>query len=318
MNKKYIIGVFIFVLSALLVLGAAWFYSGYKQRGNMYGKYIFASTKDKSDYLGRIRIVSPEGDEINVYRLEDGSWRFKEAKDYFVNESALASFFNIVKKSIIVSVRSIDEDFMEKSNLTDSKGVSVQTYDYDGNLLDDIVWGILDEERSVFWTRRKDDNKYAFAVSAINGFPQKPQDWIPYPLLSIQTSEIKSITINGEKTDYREFNKKIRRFGAWRDLVGALNYLEYYGLTFKSDLADLPSDTKIRKIDVGMLNGMIYKLTLLDTADAYWVVISMDANKIYMIEAAQVAMDKYRYYADWVFRLSDEQGRILFSESLFY
>ena len=76
MNKKYIAGVILFVLLALFLLGGAWLYSRNKEGSNLRGKYTFAVSRDKINYLGGIKIVSPENGEISIYRLADGSWRF--------------------------------------------------------------------------------------------------------------------------------------------------------------------------------------------------------------------------------------------------
>ena len=141
MNKKYIEGVVLFVLLALFVLGGAWLYSRNKEGSNLRGKYTFAETRDKINYLGSIKMVSPENGEITIYRLEDGSWRFKEAKEYFVNEEMLAAFFKMIKSSIILSAVQPKGDFAEKNNLTAEKGILLKTYDYDGKLLDDVILG---------------------------------------------------------------------------------------------------------------------------------------------------------------------------------
>jgi len=318
MNKKYIEWAILFVLSAMLLLSGVWFYSEYKYKGDVRGKYTFAHTKAKINYLGNIKIVSPESGEMNIYRLDDGGWRFKEAKEYYINEERLSAFFDMVKNSIIVSVQRTDADFMEKNDLNTEKGILVATYDYDGNLLDEIILGKQSPEQGLFWARKANDENYAYVINSITGFSAVAPDWLPYPLLSIKTDEIKWVSINGDKTDYKEFNKLLANSSAWRDLAGILSYLDYYGLDFKSEFIDLPEDTRVRQIDVGMLNGMIYKLTVLDIGNTYWVVISMDAKKIFMIDAMKVAAETYRYYADWVFRLSDEQGEKLFSDNLFY
>lgn len=315
MNKKYIEGVVLFVLLALFVLGGAWLYSRNKEGSNLRGKYTFAETRDKINYLGSIKMVSPENGEITIYRLEDGSWRFKEAKEYFVNEEMLAAFFKMIKSSIILSAVQPKGDFAEKNNLTAEKGITLKTYDYDGKLLDDVILGgKIGEDRG--WLIRPDKASYAYTVSEVNGISDLPQNWLPYPLLSIDTESVKSVTVDGEKIDYDGFKRKIKRSAAWRNLFRNLNFLEYFGLTFKSDLADLPDYAQIRRIDVKMLNGMIYKLTAIYVDDSYWIVISMDADNVFMAEAVEVAASTYRYYADWVFRLSDEQGRTLFDEAL--
>ena len=316
MTKKYILGSILFVLTSLLILAGVWGYSRYRQGANVRGEYALSATRDKINYLGNIKISTSSGGEFNIHRLSDGSWRFKEAKDYYVNEDMLASFFKIVKNSVIVSVLPVDDAFLQQNNLTKETGIKVETYDYDGKLLDKVILGKWIPEQQLMMIKSSANEHYAYAVSAINNFSGSPQDWIPYPLLNIKTSEIKSVIINGNKKDYREFNKLLSSSSAWRELARVLDFVEYQGLTYKSDLADLPPDTKVRQIDVLMLTGMFYKLTVLNVGTSYWVLISMDAQKVFTREAINVAADTYRYYADWVFQLMEEQGKALFNGEL--
>lgn len=316
MTKKYILGSILFVLTSLLILAGVWGYSRYRQGANVRGEYALSATRDKINYLGNIKISTSSGGEFNIHRLSDGSWRFKEAKDYYVNEDMLASFFKMVKNSVIVSVLPVDDAFLQQNNLTKETGIKVETYDYDGKLLDKVILGKWIPEQQLMMIKSSANEHYAYAVSAINNFSGSPQDWIPYPLLNIKTSEIKSVIINGNKKDYREFNKLLSSSSAWRELARVLDFVEYQGLTYKSDLADLPPDTKVRQIDVLMLTGMFYKLTVLNVGTSYWVLISMDAQKVFTREAINVAADTYRYYADWVFQLMEEQGKALFNGEL--
>lgn len=316
MTKKYILGSILFVLTSLLILAGVWGYSRYRQGANVRGEYALSATRDKINYLGNIKISTSSGGEFNIHRLSDGSWRFKEAKDYYVNEDMLASFFKMVKNSVIVSVLPVDDEFLRQNNLTEETGIKVETYDYDGKLLDKVILGKWIPEQQLMMIKSSANEHYAYAISAINNFSGSPQDWIPYPLLNIKTSEIKSVIINGNKKDYREFNKLLSSSSAWRELARVLDFVEYQGLTYKSDLADLPPDTKVRQIDVLMLTGMFYKLTVLNVGTSYWVLISMDAQKVFTREAINVAADTYRYYADWVFQLMEEQGKALFNGEL--
>ncbi|MBQ8481773.1 MAG: DUF4340 domain-containing protein [Alphaproteobacteria bacterium] len=316
MNKKYILGGILFVLTALVILAGVWFYSRYKQEANVRGKYTFSATKDKINYLGNIKMITANGGEFNIHRLPDGSWRFKEAKDYYVNEEMLASFLSMVKNSVIVSVLPVNDTFLQQNNLTEENGIEIKTYDYDGKLLDDIILGKWIPEQQLVMIKDGKNEHYAYAASAANVFSGMPQDWIPYPLLNIKTSEIKSVIINDKKKDYKEFNRLLAHSSAWRELVRVLNFMEYQGLTYKSDLADLPPDVKVRQIDVLLLTGMFYKLTVLNVDNAYWVLISMDAQKVFAKEAINVAANTYRFYADWVFQLMEQQGKVLFNEEL--
>ena len=316
MTKKYILGSILFVLTSLLILAGVWGYSRYRQGANVRVEYALSATRDKINYLGNIKISTSSGGEFNIHRLSDGSWRFKEAKDYYVNEDMLASFFKMVKNSVIVSVLPVDDEFLQQNNLTKETGIKVETYDYDGKLLDKVILGKWIPEQQLMMIKSSANEHYAYAVSAINNFSGSPQDWIPYPLLNIKTSEIKSVIINDNKKDYREFNKLLSSSSAWRELARVLDFVEYQGLTYKSDLADLPPDTKVRQIDVLMLTGMFYKLTVLNVGTSYWILISMDAQKVFTREAINVAADTYRYYADWVFQLMEEQGKALFNGEL--
>ncbi|MBR1600882.1 MAG: hypothetical protein IJ677_04820 [Alphaproteobacteria bacterium] len=316
MTKKHILGSVLFVLVSLLMLTGGWFYSRYKQGVNVRGEYTFATTKNKIDYLGNIKVSTANGVGFNIYRRQDGSWRFKEVKDYFVNEDVLAAFFNMVKNSVIVSVLPVDEQFLKQNSLTAETGTEIETYDYDGKLLNKIILGKWNPKQQLMMVKNSENEHYAYEVSAVNNFSGLVKDWIPYPLLSIKTSDIKSVVINGNKKDYQEFNNKLTHSVAWRNMAGVLNFMEYQGLTFKSDLANLPPDVKVRQIDVLMLTGMFYKLTVFNIHNSYWVLISMDAQKVFAREAINVAADTYRFYADWVFQLMDEQGVALFNDAL--
>lgn len=318
MNKKYILGGVLFVFSALLILGGAWIYADYKQQANVRGKHTFAATYDKTAYLGRINITTPESGEINIYRTSDGSWRFKEANDYYINKDALASFYKMIKNSVIVTVQPADENFLAQHNLSDENGTKIKTYDFEGNLLDDVILGKRESEPEEYLVAARKGNNplYAYAISSAGDFFGAAQAWIPYPLLNIKTSEIREVAINQKKVDYQEFNSLLKRSSAWRNFAGALDFLDYQGLAYKSDLSNLPTDAKIRQIDVLMLTGMFYKLTVLNVSGSYWIVISMDAQKVFGSEAIKVASETYKYYADWVFRLSDKQGKALFEETL--
>ena len=197
MNKKYIQGVVIFVLFTLILLGGAWLYVRNKQESNLRGKPVFAATKAKINYLGDIKIISPENGEINIYRLKDGGWRFKEANEYFVNEEMLASFFKMLKESIIMSEAVKPEgDFSEKNNLTADKGIVLQTYDYEGNLLDDVVVGKQTGKDQV-WILKSGTTPYAYTASGINGISDLPENWLPHHMLD-------QIIFIGMKTQCKE------------------------------------------------------------------------------------------------------------------
>lgn len=315
MTKKYAAGIILFVLSALLLLGGALFYAKYKESADVKGRYTFTAGRNKINYIGKAVITSPEG-EITLYRAKDGSWHFKEAKDYFVNEDVLAGFMEMIKDSVIVSVREADEKTLRSAGVDDKNGTRIRTYGHDSALLDDVVLGRGMSADGLMPARRTAEKSHLYGISSANEFSAAPQDWIPYPLLSVKTEDIREVVINGKKTGYDDFNKLLGRSKAWRDFASALEYIDYYGLTFKSDLADLPADVKVRRIDVLMLTGMYYKLTVIETEGSYWLVISMDAQKVFSTEAVKVATETYRYYADWVFRMSDEQGKALFSDEL--
>lgn len=316
MTKKHLLGAVIFIISAVLILGFSLIYSNHIQETNVRGKYMFADTRDKINYLGNVKIITPESGEINIHRLKDGSWRFKEANDYYVNEDMLAVFFNMIKNSIIVTVYPFSDELKQKNGLSADKATQIKTFDYNGKLLDDVVLGTRLAETDLFVALKGKNESYAYGISSVNSFSGDAQAWIPYPLLNIKPEDVKEVTINGKKTDYQQFNSLRGHSMVWRDFANALDFLDYYGLTYKSDLSELPPDTKIRQIDVLMLTGMYYKLTLFEIEGSYWVVISMDVKKVFMAEAINVAAERYRYYSDWVFRLSDEQGSVLFDDRL--
>lgn len=309
MNKKYMAGAVLFVFAATLFCGIAWFHSYSKKNAtDWHGRFVFAESKNKINYLGRINISNPESGEINIHRDKDGNWRFAEAKDYYVNEDMLSAFFKLIKSSYIVS------EYLEDEKLR-PKGTEIKTFDLDGQLLDDITLG-KHTTSDMMWAYKGNNENNLYNITYEGGFSAYPRDWLPYPLLSIKTSEIKSVTINGKERDYSAFNKLLSNSSAWRNFARVLDFVDYQGLTLKSDLTSLPPDVKIRQIDVLMLTGMFYKIMVMKVGNSYWMLISMNAQKVFTKDAINVAVGTYRFYADWIFQLMDEQGKVLFDDAL--
>lgn len=309
MNKKYMAGAVLFVLAAALFCGIAWFHS-YNQKNatDWRGRFVFADSKNKINYLGRINISNSENGEINIHRDKDGNWRFAEAKDYYVNEDMLSAFFKLIKSSYIVSEYRSDEKLRKK-------GTEIKIFDLDGQLLDDVTLGKLTTS-DMMWAYKGNNENNLYNITYEGGFSASPRDWLPYPLLSIKTAEIKSVTINGKERDYPAFNKLLSNSSAWRNFARVLNFVDYQGLTLKSDLTTLPPDVRIRQIDVLMLTGMFYKIMVMKVGNSYWMLVSMDAKKVFTKDAVNVAVNTYRFYADWIFQLMDEQGKVLFDDAL--
>lgn len=309
MNKKYMAGAVLFVLSAALFCGIAWFYSyNKKNAADWRGRYVFAESRRKINYLGRINISDSEGSSINIRRDKDGNWRFAEAKDYYVNEDMLSAFFKLIKSSYIVSEYGSDDSTREK-------GTEIKIFDLDGQLLDDVTLGKR-ATGDMMWAYKGNNENNLYNITHEGGFSAYPVDWLPYPLLTIKTSEIKSVTINGKETDYSAFHKLLNNSSAWRNFARVLDFVDYQGLTLKSDLTTLPRDARIRQIDVLMLTGMFYKIMVMNVGNSYWMLVSMDAKKVFTKDAVNVATDTYRFYADWIFQLMDKQGKILFDDAL--
>lgn len=316
MNKKHVLMAVLFLLLSLSLLACAWFYTSLKHEDNVRGKYMFANTRDNINYLGYINISSPENGEINIYHWEDGSWRFQEANDYYTNDDVLASFFNMIRNSIVISSIGADGASLEKNDLEGEKAINIKTYDYNGKLLDDVVLGRKIGDQGIVMARRSNNNRYIYTISSAANFPTSARDWLPYPLLHINPNEIKAVTINGHKFNRDDLDRLMRFSSSWKNFARTLDFLDYNGLTLKSDLKHLPEDTKVRQIDVSVYGGLIYKLVVLNVDAEYWVIISLDAPKVFLPKAVEVATKSYKYYSDWFFKLSDEQGKYLFDDIL--
>jgi len=139
MTDKYLKVILGCALLLVAILSGVALYNHYFDAKNMRGKYVFANSRQEIDNLSAIKIISAGGHEINLYRQGD-SWRFKEANDYFVNTDMMQNFYNMISKSIVISVHNgkksqlAENDLLNPQETTERDGVGtlVKTYDADG------------------------------------------------------------------------------------------------------------------------------------------------------------------------------------------
>lgn len=312
MSKKYLWFALVFSLVAFLFCGGVWLYQKSQKEDLVRGEYAFIASKNNLRHIGRIQMITPENGEINIYR-RDGLWYFKEAKDYFANVERLSTFFKIVNEALIERADAVSATDLHHMEL-DENGTVLRIYDLNDQLLDAVVLGVRLDKDSIYM-RPEENSNSAYLIGPVGAFSGHPMDWIPYPLLALDHEQINKLVIRGRELNRRKIEDRIMRSPAMRQLILTLKYVDYSGLVYKADI--LEDDTlfvEMHPIEVVMDNGLTYALNIYKVQeDSYWLGITLKADKIARLEVRPFIEQNQKYFADWLFQLNDEQGKILFN-----
>lgn len=311
MNKKYIAGAFLFVLIGCLILLGSWFYVCYRNSANVRGNHVFANTRNNMEKLSSVKITAPDNSTITLYR-EDGVWKFKEANDYFANTDAISNFFYMVYNSIIYDVNDLQSGEKEKYGLDENHATLIRTFSEDGQLLDEVVFG-ANIENSEYRAASNPlyKNRY-YKITAAGGFSDLAFDWIPYPLLNINKEQITGLVTSSGKINKAEIDSLQQRFLLWHRFIEALGFIDYHGITLKSDLQNTPHKVVSHRFDVIMIGGLIYQFDVYNTGNSYWLGITLKTEKIARKEVFPFVLENQKYFSDWLFHLNSEQGQLFF------
>ena len=311
MNKKYICLAFLFVIIAFMALVGSWFWARYRESANVRGEYVFAVTRGNMENLHHIQIISPNGAEINLYREEE-VWKFREANNYFANTDSIASFLYMVNTSIIYDVGTIEKGTEDKYGLDEQNAVMVKTYDANGALLDEVIFGKLDGEGKYRFAGDKKYKKRFYKITSDSGFSDFAQNWIPYPLLNIDRGDVIGLDTAIGKLAGRELNTFERRYIYWHKILDNLSFIDYMGLSLKTDLRNLPEKIVPHRLDIIMIGGLIYQFDVYYIEDSYWLAITLKTEKIARKEVFPFVEENQKYFADWLFHLNFEQGGLFY------
>ena len=311
MNKKYWIAAFLFLITAAVSCLAVWHYSLLQNEDFVRGEFAFSKTRTNLRAVSRIQMISQENGEINLYR-KNGLWYFQEAKNYFVNVERLADFFRMVNETVVKQDIDLQTDELRQKALDAENGTIVRTYDVDGKLFDALVIGKRAGKDSV-WMRAEKNKHHAYLIGPVEMISGHPMDWIPYPLLAIEHNMIDWLHVRKHTLNRAKLEEQIIRSPTMRRFILALQYLDYVGLVYKNELLDDKTlEIERKSMEIGMIDGLVYRLEIYKVGDSYWLGVELGADKISRIGVKDFIAQNQKYFADWLFQLSNEQGKMLF------
>lgn len=316
MKNKYLYYAGVFCCAVVIMLLGVFGYMKYQEGRNVRGQYTFDNTRKNISRLSRISLITPESGEINIIR-EGNTWKFKEAASYFANVEMLSEFYKMVNNSIILSVTT-DSDLQKYDLQTDGdKNIStiIRTYDDENQLLDALVFApVVDVDNQRY--ARLENRPFVYTINATERFSGNAESWLPYPLLSITQNIVEEFEWNGEVYNRHYFEKLLQHSAKGRAIMQILQFIEYYGLTTAKDFVHAYPMARARKAKVVTIAGLVYNLYFYRVEGDYWIRIKLTSTKVPHKEVPAFIRNNSKYFDKWIFRLTEEQGRLLYDLDL--
>lgn len=312
MNKKYIRRALIFFGIALLFFCGALWHQRYVTAGQVRGQFVFEQTRNNIRRLAKIKMTTPENGEINIY-YKNGDWLFKEAKDYFANVHRLSEFYNMANNSLIEAVRPAATAELNDKNLTVETGTKIVTYDMADQVLDELIIGKHSNGASAY-AYNPQNKGYYYIISDVGSFSGKAEDWVPYPLLTIDERMIKAVKTEKIVLDRAQIEQlQTQSQPAIQKMLSVLSFIGYDGVSVKSELlSDEAQNIQPHKIEIIMAGGLIYEFEIYEIEDLYWLSIKLKADKIVYKDVPSFIDNNQKYFADWLFLMNTRQGKTLY------
>lgn len=308
MNKKDIFGALIFMVVAAFLLGAAWLYRQHSDAALVRGQYVFANTRDNMQNLAHIRLITAGG-ETNIYK-QDYDWRVKEAEDYFVNANRLTDFYEMINNSLIETVAPADEETKKEKQLNAESATKIITYNADDEVLDEIIIGKHYKGTSAY-AYSPDNKKYYYVISNVGALSGKSENWLPYPLLSVDDYLISKIKTPKLDADHEQIRQLLAGSLEFKRAAEVLGFIGYDKIMRKSEFQNLQKEQQ-RRLEITMVGGLVYVLDIYHINYAYWLGITLKADKVSRKEVPPFVGANQKYFADWLFGLNKRQGETLF------
>ncbi|MBP1532166.1 MAG: hypothetical protein ILA52_01545, partial [Alphaproteobacteria bacterium] len=194
-------------------------------------------------------------------------------------------------------------------NMLDDNAVKLITYNQKGKVLDEIWLGkrTADGESAVI---RRKNGKYFYTINEVTDFSGEAQDWVPYPLLNIDSDIIKKVAVNGTEFSAEKLQKILPYSKKWLSLFNTLRFIDYQGIEYKKALDNVKVH-RTQEIEVTIIGGLIYKLTIYDVGDSFWLAVTLASEKVAHKDVVTFVKNNQMYFADWIFQLNEEQGQVL-------
>lgn len=310
MPKKYWIISLCVALGMVLLAGLSVWYAKVRSGLNRRGEYTFAQTRQKAALLQKVKLSTADG-ELEIYD-NGGEWRIKEAADYFADAGQLASFYKMINNSVIVAVAEVQKDKLAEYGLDKEHKTLVETFDAEGNLLDKVALGggYADGEYRFVMLN---GFPFVYSISEAGGFSGEAGDWMPFPLFEIPASQVSRITVSAGAFVPENLLPETANSKKMKEFLGALLYMNYNGIALKKDFMADFAKIESHKIVAETKIGLVYNLEVYKTAaDDYWLAVELGSSRLPRKEVTLFVENNQKYFADWVFNLDDEQGKILY------
>ena len=314
MSKKYFLIALIFICITFVAGGAAWMHQHFQNNLYTGGEPTFARTKAKISHLGKIVISAPNSSSITLYR-QDGIWYFKEAKDYFANLGQLNDLLNMINDSEIILSEEATDRALKKYDLNEQSGILIQTYNLDDKLIDELIIGKKNKDKTCY-ARSTQTEQYIYRISSCGVFSADAADWVPFPLLSLEYHLFERVKSTENEFKYGEISRQIIKSVDMRRLILTLGALDYQGIMFKEEFTNNSDlSVKTRKLEVEMVDGLVYIFTIYNIDGDYWLDLEMKQGIVANKSVKSFIENNRKYYDKWLFQLDPYQGKILFNFS---
>ena len=307
MTKKYLFWAVFFVVIMAIGLKTAQHYRENVDEAMVRGHYAFEATRANIQFMQKAKLTH-NGQSFTIYR--DGDyWRIKEAAEYFVNTEMLSSFYDMLNNALIISTYNLDE---QMSADLEREGINIKIYSEDNHLIEDVTVS-SDVEKDKSRLAYKKGKGKIYRIGPVKMFSANVQSWVPMPLLAVSEKEIAGITFNELYLGHDILQDAKGKMDFLTQLLSLLQFVGYDGIVKKEEFEKYNPQAQPLKMLIHLNSGLIYQLNLYAFSDSYWLYVDLATEKVANKDVPEQIEQLRPYYADWVFLLSNEDGKILYS-----
>lgn len=277
--------------------------------------YTFAEASANPSLISSISLEFPE-QKITFDKGDDQLWLVRNAESYPANYKFMSELLQFISSSAIY--RQVDLSSEEKQPLF-AQGVRINLYDKAGNLLDTVFLGSKNNNHQMSYAQIGEDDE-TFMVENNIRLPSTVSLWLQQPLLSIDKSLVKSISINKQTASRSNrslsfINTKTKKEVRLDNLLQALNFVGFTDIRSAQNF-DEQSAKKIKDIKIEEFNGLIFNLSLFKRGDEYWLKQSLSSAPLAHFSVQDFIQNSEFLYKYWYFKLHPELGQILSSAQI--
>ena len=316
MSKKYLFLVISLVICSLCCLWASYQYLDKQKELNVRGQYTFIKTLENMESLSAVRLISPQGREINIY-YDNGVWKMKEAAGYFISPEMLKKLYNMFNNSIITDI--FPADHAISRNLTaytqakekdSATGMQIKTFSSDGSLLDDVIIGGENKHLKQHYAKYT-NGKASYLISSAGGIMANATLWLPSPLLRIDYILVNGLQIGDKKVAEDDLDTLIMNSPSLQKTFYALQHIDFQDIIRSEDFFKAYPDIQAKEIVFYLRDGLRFELKLYYEENTYFLQIKADTELVSKRRAASFVREHKKFYDGWIFVIDDTIGKLL-------